>query len=109
MTLEQQHQIHNILYKHCYEFIPVQEITYAANEIIKNPTKETIDNMIKYLNKFDKQFIPLQTIDCKSIINNQIKFAISEITKEVEKFLSTTTLSIDKDSTDDKNKNGSAS
>ena len=37
MTLEQQHQIHNILYKHCHEFIPVQEITYAANEIIKNP------------------------------------------------------------------------
>ena len=86
MTLEQQHQIHNILYKHCHEFIPVQEITYAANEIIKNPTKEIIREFIEKIEiHSDKQvdiyfnFKPLQELN-----NNLEKFICARKKYEIK-------------------------
>ena len=35
MTEQQKQQVHDTLYKYCHEFLQTQEITHAANEIIK--------------------------------------------------------------------------
>ena len=53
MTAEIKQQIHDILYKYCHEFLQTQEITHAANEIINNPTEDTILKMTTYLDSFD--------------------------------------------------------
>ena len=57
MTAEKQQQIHDILYKYCHEFLQAQEITHAANEIIKNPTEDTILEMTTYLDLLNRNLL----------------------------------------------------
>lgn len=75
--------IHDTLFNYCHEYIPVQEITHAANQICLNPTEDTILEMTTYLDQFDKEFIPLQTINIKPITTNQVRYAMAEIRKIV--------------------------
>lgn len=89
MTPEKQQQIHDILYKYCREFLQAQEITHAANEIIKNPTEETILAMTTYLDSFDTvrygggagQSYLMPTCVNKGLTANNVRFAMSEIRK----------------------------
>lgn len=79
-------QIHNILYKYCSDFLNVQEITHAANEIVKNPTEDTILKTITYLDSFDtmrngSQSILQPTSNVKAFTANNVRFAMSEIRK----------------------------
>lgn len=83
MNDEKKIQIHNILYKYCSDFLNVQEITHAANEIVKNPTEETILDMTTYLDSFDTmrngQSDLLPTSNTKAFTANNVRFAMSEI------------------------------
>jgi hypothetical protein len=79
-------QIHNILYKYCSDFLNVQEITHAANEIVKNPTEDSILKTITYLDSFDtmrngSQSILQPTSNVKAFTANNVRFAMSEIRK----------------------------
>ena len=81
-------KIHEILNDFLSGKIPVQEITHAANEICKNPTEDKVQEMQVYLMQFDKEPIPNQTVNTKALVNNDVRFAMSEIRKliqEVEK------------------------
>lgn len=87
MTPEKQQQIRDILYKYCREFLQAQEITHAANEIIKNPTEETILEMTTYLNSFDTvrygcgagQSYLMPTCLNQGLTANNVRFAMAEI------------------------------
>lgn len=83
MNDEKKIQIHNILYKYCSDFLNVQEITHAANEIVKNPTEKTILDMTTYLDSFDTmrngQSDLLPTSNTKAFTANNVRFAMSEI------------------------------
>lgn len=83
MNNEKRIQIHNILYKYCSDFLNVQEITHAANEIVKNPTEETILDMTTYLDSFDTmrngQSDLLPTSNTRAFTANNVRFAMSEI------------------------------
>ena len=89
MIAEKQHQIHDILYKYCHEFLQAQEITHAANEIIKNPTEDTILEMTTYLDSFDTvrygagagQSYLMPTCLNQGLTANNVRFAMSEIRK----------------------------
>lgn len=72
-------KIHEILSRYLHGYIPTQEITHAANEICKDPTEDKVFEMTTYLMQFDKEFIPLQTVNTKALTNNQVRFAMSEI------------------------------
>lgn len=83
MTNENKIQVHNILYRYCSDFVNVQEITHAANEIVKNPTEDTIKSMIDYLDSFDTmrngQSDLLPTCNTRAFTANNVRFAMSEI------------------------------
>ena len=83
MTDQNKIKVHDILYKYCSDFINVQEITHAANEIVKNPTEETILEMTTYLDSFDTMRIGqptlLPTCHTKAFTANNVRFAMSEI------------------------------
>ena len=83
MTDQNKIKVHDILYKYCSDFINVQEITHAANEIVKNPTEETILEMTTYLDSFDTMRIGqptlLPTSNTKAFTANNVRFAMSEI------------------------------
>ena len=83
MTSEKRLQIHNILYKYCSDFLNVQEITHAANEIAENPTEEKILEMTTYLDSFDTirigQSLLVPTVTTKGLTSNNVRFAMSEI------------------------------
>lgn len=83
MTDQNKIKVHDILYKYCSDFINVQEITHAANEIVKNPTEETILKMTTYLDSFDTMRIGqptlLPTSNTKAFTANNVRFAMSEI------------------------------
>lgn len=84
MSDENKIQVHNILYKYCSDFLNVQEITHAANEIVKNPTEDTILAMTTYLDSFDtmrngSQSILQPTSNVKAFTANNVRFAMSEI------------------------------
>lgn len=89
MTQEKQQQVHDILYKYCHEFLQVHEITHAANEIIKNPTEDTILEMTTYLDSFDTvrygngagQSYLMPTCVNQGLTANNVRFAMSEIRK----------------------------
>jgi hypothetical protein len=78
-------QIHSILNEYCKEFLNVQEITHAANEIINDPTEETILKMTTYLDSFDTYRLgqpslrPTETT--RGLTANNVRFAMSEIRK----------------------------
>lgn len=74
-------KIHEILNDYLRGKIPAQEITHAANEICKDTTEEKVQEMQVYLMQFDKEFIPAQTVNTKALVNNDIRFAMSEIRK----------------------------
>lgn len=74
-------KIHEILNNFLKGKIPVQEITHAANEICKEPTEDKVLEMQGYLMQFDKEFIPAQTVNTKALVNNDVRFAMSEIRK----------------------------
>ena len=74
-------KIHDTLYEFCHGYIPVQEITHAANQICLNPTEDTVLEMTTYLDQFDKEFIPMQTVNTKSITANQVRYGMAEIRK----------------------------
>lgn len=78
--------IHETLQKWMKDYIPTQELTHAANEICKaveagTDVENTILNMHTYLQQADKEFIPLQTVNTKSLTNNQLALAMNEIRK----------------------------
>lgn len=74
-------KIHDTLYSFLKGKIPVQEITHAANEICKEPTEEKVQEMQVYLMQFDKEFVPMQTVNTKALPNNDVRFVMSEIRK----------------------------
>lgn len=84
MSEENKIQVHNILYKYLSDFLNVQEITHAANEIVKDPSEDTILRMITYLDSFDtmrngSQSILQPTSNVKAFTANNVRFAMSEI------------------------------
>ena len=89
MTAEIKQQIHDILYKYCHEFLQTQEITHAANEIINNPTEDTILEMTTYLDSFDTvrygtgagQSYLMPTCLKQGLTANNVRFAMSDIRK----------------------------
>lgn len=91
MTEQMQQQVHDILYDYCHEFLQAQEITHAANEIIKNPTEDTILEMTTYLDSFDTvrygkgagQSYLMPTCVNQGLTANNVRFAMSEIRKIV--------------------------
>lgn len=84
--------IHQTLQDYLGKYIPTQELTHAANEIYKAIKKDdTYDEnvlleMHSYLQKPDKEFIPLQTVNTKPITNNQIIIAMNEIRKLIKNY-----------------------
>ena len=84
--------IHQTLQDYLGKYIPTQELTHAANEICKAIKEDgTYDEnvlleMHSYLQKPDKEFIPLQTVNTKSITNNQIIIAMNEIRKAIKNY-----------------------
>lgn len=81
-------QVHNILYNYCSDFLNVQEITHAANEIVKNPTETTILEMTTYLDSFDTMRLGQSTTHptetTKGLTANYVRFAMSEIRKLIQ-------------------------
>lgn len=77
--------IHKTLQDYLGKYIPTQELTHVANEICKTIqtdgtySEDTLLEMHTYLQKPDKEFIPLQTINTKPITNNQVILAMNEI------------------------------
>ena len=80
--------IHETLQKLLNDYIPTQELTHASNEIckaIENGTEEEmIYEMHSYLQRPDKEYIPLQTVNTKSITNNQLALAMHEVRKLIK-------------------------
>lgn len=83
LNAEKTGQISSILNKYCRKYISVQELNYALHEIAKDPTEETVNRVQGILRQADKEFIKTQTVNTKSITNNQVMFAMSEIRKIV--------------------------
>lgn len=89
MKDETKQQIHDTLYKYCHEFLQTQEITHAANEIINNPTEDTILEMTTYLDSFDTvrygagagQSYLMPTCLNQGLTANNVRFAMSDIRK----------------------------
>lgn len=81
-------EVYNILEKYCKDFIGKQEITYVASKINSSPSIKTVAEMNKYLSSFSID----ATVE-KTLLANNLKFAISEITKlvvslDIELFIS---------------------
>ena len=74
------------------DYIPVQELTHASNEICKaiqpdgTYDEDVLLNMHSYLQKADKEFIPLQTVNTKSLTNNQVAIAMNEVRKAIKTY-----------------------
>lgn len=79
--------IHDTLVEYCHGYIPTQEITHAANEICKNPTLDMVLEMTTYLDQFDKEFVPLQTVNTKALTKNQVRYGMAEVRKIIEEYL----------------------
>ena len=84
--------IHQTLQDYLGKYIPTQELTHVANEICKTIKEDgTYDEdvlleMHSYLQQPDKEFIPLQTVNTKSITNNQIIIVMNEIRKAINDY-----------------------
>ena len=84
--------IHQTLQDYLSKYIPTQELTHAANEICKTIQEDgTYDEdvlleMHSYLQRPDKEFIPLQTVNTKSLTNNQIILVMNEIRKTIKEY-----------------------
>lgn len=84
--------IHQTLQDYLGKYIPTQELTHAANEICKaikedgTYDEDVLLEMHSYLQKPDKEFIPLQTVNTKPITNNQIIIVMNEIRKSIKNY-----------------------
>lgn len=84
--------IHQTLQDYLGKYIPTQELTHAANEICKTIKvdgtydEDMLLKMHTYLQQPDKEFIPLQTVNTKSITNNQIIIVMNEIRKAINDY-----------------------
>ena len=84
--------IHQTLQDYLGKYIPTQELTHVANEICKaikedgTYDEDVLLEMHSYLQKPDKEFIPLQTVNTKSITNNQIIITMNEIRKAIKNY-----------------------
>jgi len=80
-------KIHEILNTYLKDYIPVQEITHTATKICDTVnvdgtySEQTIIDMHSYLQAPDKEYYTLQTVNTKSLTNNQIALAMHEIRK----------------------------
>lgn len=83
-------KIHQIMNEYMRGYIPFQEITHAANAICAEPTEEKVNEMTTYLMQFDKEFVALQTVNTKSLTNNQVRFGMSEVRKLIQQAATTT-------------------
>ena len=73
--------IHKELSKLIY-YIPAHEVTHAANEIIKADDKEqAVLDMTTYLHRFDKEYIPMQTVRTKPITDNSVRLIMADVRK----------------------------
>lgn len=85
-------KIHETLYQWLKDYIPTQELTHTATEICKaikedgTYDEEKLLEMHTYLQQPDKEFIPLQTVNTKSITNNQIILAMNDIRKIIKEY-----------------------
>lgn len=85
-------KIHETLQNLLGDYIPVQELTHASNEICKSIKEDgTYDEdvllaMHSYLQQPDKEFTVLQTVNTKSLTNNQIIIAMNEIRKTLKEY-----------------------
>ena len=88
LTDVQKNKIHEVIYNSGKQYIPVQELTHAANEIIKDPTEETVQAMLTYLDNFPYQrhgqpsFLP--TTQTRGLAGNDIRLGMSEVRKILE-------------------------
>ena len=84
--------IHTTLQDFLGKYIPTQELTHAANEICKTIQKDgTYDENIllemhSYLQRPDKEFVPLQTVNTKSLTNNQIILVMNDIREKIKAY-----------------------
>lgn len=82
--------IHDTLQTWLNDYIPTQELTHASNEICKaldnNTEEDVIYEMHSYLQRPDKEYIPLQTVNTKSITNNQLALAMNEVRKLIKAY-----------------------
>lgn len=88
-------QIHQTLQDFLGKYIPVQELTYAATKFCKSIQEDgTYDNdvlleMQSYLQRQDKEFLTVQTLNIKSITNNQLILVMHEIRKIIAAYKDT--------------------
>lgn len=84
--------IHETLCSWLKDYIPTQEITHAANEICKainddgTHDEDKLLEIHTYLQQPDKEFYILQTVNTKSITNNQIILVMNEIRKLIKEY-----------------------
>lgn len=84
--------IHKTLQDFLGKYIPTQELTHAANEICKTIQEDgTYDEnvlleMHSYLQRPDKEFVPLQTVNTKSLTNNQIILVMNDIREKIKTY-----------------------
>lgn len=85
LTDIQKNKIHEVIYNSGKQYIPVQELTHAANEIIKDPTEATVQSMLTYLDNYPyqrhSQATLLPTTQTRGLAGNDIRFAMSEVRK----------------------------
>lgn len=92
-------------------YIPMQEIIHVCDQLKKSPTEDTMHKMMDYLMQPDKEFIYLQTVNTKAIINNQVRLCMAEIAKliaeaEEERNNSQPNLPVPPDAENDNDENG---
>ena len=84
--------IRSKLQEYLYDYIPTHELTHVSNEICKTIKEDgTYDedvlyNMHTYLQKADKEFYSLQTVNLKSITNNYVAMAMHEVRKLINDY-----------------------
>lgn len=85
-------KIHKTLQVYLGKYIPTQELTHVANEICKtlkeNGTydEDVLLEMHRYLQRPDKEFLALQTVNTKSLTNNQTILVMNEIKKAIKEY-----------------------
>ena len=85
LTDVQKSKIHEVIYNSGKQYIPVQELTHVANEIIKDPIEATVQSMFTYLDNYPyqrhSQATLLPTTQTRGLVGNDIRFAMSEVRK----------------------------
>lgn len=74
-------KIRELMDTYLADYIPMQEIIHVCDQLEKNLSEDTVHEMMDYLFQPDKEFIYLQTVNVKAIINNQVRLCMAEIAK----------------------------